>query len=466
MTTNHVQGIQQHSDFWRGALFGMVTGIASLLSYQYLSGILREPRLVSRSLFSEEEQFESKEALAMFIATESMKAGVRTRYLTRDISKKVLHSGYRNFRECWARDFGFAAYGMLALKQYDVVKETLESFFWHQRKNGQLPVKLQSMDPVTRFLHSLFEREQPTHRIMVPNYFSAHGAPSLDGQALLIISALQYVSDAKDTEFLQTHWHTLELALRWIRTYTESSCGLLIQGGYSDWTDSIARRGIVLYTNVLYWKVLHEMARCAETLDRRGEAAQLSYCADAVAQSIQDRFWREDLGYFVTSKKLSNLSSDGNLLAIAWGLASAEQTRSILNVMEEARMSDPVPTRVAHPPYPPELVAIENHIAGLSNYHTDASWLWLGAWHLIALTQLGDQEHAKKLLECLVDVIVRDRQINEAHGPDGKPLGSFWYKAEAPLIWNAGMVIYACHVYEQKFPTGNTMLSLLGPLTE
>jgi GH15 family glucan-1,4-alpha-glucosidase len=466
MVTNHMEGLRERSEFWRGALFGMVTGIASLLSYQYLSGILREPRLISRALVSEEDQFESKEALAMFIATESLKAGVRTRYLTRDISKRILHSGYRNFRESWARDFGFASYGMLALKQYDVVRETLESFFWLQKKSGQLPVKLQSMKPVTRFLHSLFEREQPTHKILMPNYFSAHGSPSLDGQALLIISTLHYVSEAGDQDFLQNNWHALELALKWLKAYAESPDGLLLQGGFSDWTDSVARRGCVLYTNVLYWKVLLEMAHHAETLDRNGEAVQLIYYANSVAQKIQERFWREDLGYFVTSNSLGNLSSDGNLLAIAWGLASPEQTESILNIMDEAGMSEPVPTRVVHPSYPPELIAIENRIAGLPNYHTDSSWLWLGAWHLIALTLHNDHDRAKKLLEGLADVIVRDQQINEVHGRNGKPLSSFWYKSEAPLIWNAGMVVYACRMYEHRFPTGNNLLSMLGSLTE
>jgi glycogen debranching enzyme len=346
------------------------------------------------------------------------------------------------------------------------VKETLESFFWHQKKNGQLPVKLQSMNPLTRFLHSLFEREQPTHRVMVPNYFSAHGAPSLDGQALLIISTLHYVGESKDDEFLHTHWHTLELALRWLKSYSESPGGLLSQQGFSDWTDSVARRGCVLYTNVLYWKVLHEMAHHAKKLDRNGTSSHLEYSADGIAKLIQERFWRADLGYFVTNDNLHNLSSDGNLLAIAWGLATAEQTESILKVMEEAGMSEPVPTRVAYPSYPSELIALENHIAGLPNYHTDASWLWLGAWHLIALTQHNDHDRAKKLLEGLVDVIVRDRQVNEVHGPDGKPLSSFWYKSEAPLTWNAGMVAYACSVYEHKFPTHNSMLSLLGPLAE
>jgi hypothetical protein len=52
--------------------------------------------------------------------------------------------------------------------------------------------------------------------------------------------------------------------------------------------------------------------------------------------------------------------------------------------MEEAGMAEPVPTRVVYPSYPKELVALENLLGRLPNYHTDASWLWIGAWHVIA----------------------------------------------------------------------------------
>jgi hypothetical protein len=141
------------------------------------------------------------------------------------------------------------------------------------------------------------------------------------------------------------------------------------------------------------------------------------------------------------------LSSDGNLLAIAWGLAKTEQAETILRVMEEAGMAEPVPTRVVYPSYPVELVALENLLGRLPNYHTDASWLWIGAWHVIALVRTGHIDKAHQLVARITEVIIRDRQVNEVHAPDGKPLSSIWYKSESPLSWNAGMIIYASHVF-------------------
>src|SRR6266496_4830223 len=197
----HVQ-----SGFWSGALFGTVTGMASLLTFQYLFGILRRPRLIPSAILLGQEEFENEKALAMFILAESLRSGIQTRRLTSNLSKEVVHAGYRNFSESWARDFGFAAYGLLALKQYNPVKETLEAFLWYQTRDGQLPVKLHSMNIVTRFLHSLFGREQSIETLLRPKYVSGHGAPSLDGQALLVNTALAYTQATGNSIFLENHW--------------------------------------------------------------------------------------------------------------------------------------------------------------------------------------------------------------------------------------------------------------------
>ena len=339
--------------FWSGALFGTVIGMTSLLTYQYFSGILRRPRLISKAIQFVEDQFETQEALALFIATENLRSAIQTRHLTNHLSKEILHAGYRNFRESWARDFGFAAYGLLALELYDTVKETLEAFFWHQTPEGRLPVKLHSIHYVTRFLYSFFGREQPIETIQKPKYISGHGAPSLDGQGMLVIAALAYVEETKDNTFLQNHWEQLRLAMKWLKSYHMVPENVLLhQGAFADWADSIARRGRVLYTNVIYWKALKEMAAAAANLGSKEESGHYSAEAEDVSRAIHTQLWRADLGYFVTSDKLHQLSSDGNLLAIAWGLAKTDQTESILQVMEEAGMADPVPTRVVYPSYP------------------------------------------------------------------------------------------------------------------
>ena len=463
MSNRPLQSTPPRYGFWSGALFGTVTGMASLLTFQYLFGILRRPRLSSTAILLGEQEFDNEEALAIFIAAESLRSGIQPRRLTIHGSKEILHAGYRNFSESWARDFGFAAYGLLTLKQYDPVKETLEAFFYHQTSIGQLPVKLHSVNVVTRFLHSFFGREQPNELMLKPKYISGHGAPSLDGQALLVIAALAYIQETGNIRFLEEHWDKLRAAMHWLENYRKlaSEDPLLYQGAFADWADSIARHGRVLYTNVVYWKALSEMAIAATRLNFHQEAVEYFVQAEKVLRAINRCFWRPDLGYFVTSDELSQLSSDGNLLAIAWGLATREQAEQTLDVMERAKMAEPVPTRVTYPSYPRHLIALENLVGGMGNYHTDASWLWIGAWHVIALVKVGHLEEAQKLVARILNVIVQDRQVNEVHAPNGKPLSSMWYTPEAPLTWNAGMIIYACHIFESKRQEDQNLLSAL-----
>jgi len=429
---------------------------------------LRRPRLISKAILMSQEEFEDEAALGIFISAESLQSGIQTRRLTSKSNKEIVHAGYRNFSESWARDFGFAAYGLLTLKQYNPVKETLEAFFWHQTSDGQLPVKLHSVDVVTRFLHSFFEREQPTEALLKPKYLSGHGAPSLDGQALLVIAALAYTQETGNKAFLETHWDKLKAAMRWLENYRKGpeDDPLLHQGAFADWADSIARRGRVLYTNVVYWKALSEMAIAATRLNLQQEAVFYYVKAERVLRAVNRYFWRGDLGYFVTSDELAQLSSDGNLLAIAWGMTKPEQAESILKVMEEAKMAEPVPTRVTYPSYPRQLIALENLLGGMATYHTSASWLWIGAWHIIALVRTGHMEEAQKLVTRMLAVIVRDRQVHEVHAPNGRPLSSIWYTPEAPLTWNAGMVIYACQIFENKRQEEHRVLSLFNRNTE
>ena len=446
----HSQKNTDRPSFIKGIAVGAAAGIASLIAYQYMHAILKQPRLTSRAVLSKPEDFDTLEERALFIAADNLRSGIEGRRFGNLKTRDIMHAGYRNFRESWARDFSFAAYGLMSLNEFKVVKETLEAFLEHQTPEGQLPIKLHSFHMVTRFMHSLLGREQSTEIPMRPKYISGHGTLSLDGQCLMVIAAIHYSFRANDHEFLKTHWAALVKAIAWTEgSVLESTDGLLTQGAFADWADSIALKGRALYTNVIYWKALQEMSEAATHFELKDQTSSL-YAQKAlrVGQAIQDHLWRPTLGYFAASDSFDQLTSSGNLLAIAWGLASKEQANSIMDALLVTGMAGPVPTKVAYPPFPRHLIAIENRLAGVANYHTDAAWLWIGAWHVIALARTGRIDEAHGILSRIADVIVRDQQVHEVYGPDGKPLSSFWYRSESPLTWNAGMVVYAYYVLE------------------
>lgn len=377
------------------------------------------------------------------IAATNLRDGIEKRPLPDGQETYVLCAGRRNFREPWARDFSFASFGLLALGETQVVRDGLALFERFQQPNGQFPVKIHATSALDRYLHSLLRREQPAQRPLRPKYVTAHHTISLDGNCLLIIATLNYVQQTGNEAFGRSLWPALLRALRWLDTYIHAEDGLLHQAAFTDWADSIARTGRVLYTNVLYWKALHDMAQAAPRLGTTSDHAYLTTCADMVQQAIQAHFWRPNLGYFITSQQFEFLNSSGNLLAIAWGLATPAQAQQILDKMAAFGMASPVPTQVSHRAYPRQFIAIENRLAGIPDYHTHAAWLWLGAWHVIALAKVGRPTEAQTLLQRIDEVIAREGVVHEVYGRNGQPLSTRWYTSEAPLTWNAGMVVYA-----------------------
>jgi glycogen debranching enzyme len=440
-------------NFWLGiglwSLLASLTGYLAWKIFGYGQRLYRQPLLPANGLPADLESHHTVQAKALAIASANLRAGIERRRLLNGQEKLILCAGLRNFREPWARDFGFASFGLIELGETEVVKECLEVFLLHQRPTGQFPVKIHSTSVADRYLHSLFKREQPNQAPLRPKYITAHNTISLDGNALLVVALLNYAQRTGDHAFAQTHWGDLKQAITWLETHGLEADGLLHQAAFADWADTIARRGRVLYTNVLYWKALQELAQAATEYGYHKDAAYFALRARHLKSSLNDHFWRVDLGYYVTNNIFDNLSSSGNLLAIAWELTTPSQAHAILDKMAEFGMADPVPTRVTHRPYPFKFIALENRLGGVGNYHTSSAWLWLGGWHIIALTRMERLAEAETLLYRLAKVIVRDGAVHEVYAPNGLYLASFWYTSEAPLTWSAGLVAHAYHVYQR-----------------
>jgi GH15 family glucan-1,4-alpha-glucosidase len=432
-----------------GSIVGAVVGYFFWTVIGYWQRLLSQPFLSPTTVPIDVVNHRPIEAKAHFIASANVRSGIEKRRLTNGQEKLILCAGSRNFREPWARDFGFASFGLIELDELQVTKEALEVFLINQKPSGQFPVKIHSTHILDRYLHSVFKREQPTRAPIKPKYVSGHNTISLDGNALLIVAALNYADRTGDQEFARTHWLALKKAVTWLEEHALEPDGLLHQAAFADWADSIARSGRVLYTNVLYWKALHDLAYWAAVVGTQKDQATFATKADQVKQSVNDHFWRNDLGYFVTNQEFDNLSSSGNLLAIAWDLTTPEQAHRILDMMNEFDMAHPVPTQVVHRAYPRKFIAIENRLGGLPDYHTSNAWLWLGAWHIIALARMGRLEEAETLLFQISNVIVRDGAVHEVYTQSGHYLSTFWYTSEAPLTWSAGMVVYAYRVYQR-----------------
>jgi GH15 family glucan-1,4-alpha-glucosidase len=435
---------------------GAFVGWFTFRAVSYFRRLFKQPYLPPYSVDLKIGEFTPLQYRGLAIATANLQDGIEKRLLPDGSEKLVLCAGRRNFREPWARDLSFASFGLVELGEYQVVRESLEAFLINQRPSGQFPIKVRSNGVFNRFLHSLFRREQPILAPLQPKYMSGHGTVSLDGNALLVVASLNYAARSGDDQFLADHWPALKQAWLWLQGYARED-GLLEQAAYSDWADTIARKGRVLYTNIAYWKALNDMAQSAAHLGEKVDEAHFSSEAARLGSLINAYFWSDDLGYYITSEGFENLSSGGNLLAIAWGLASPDQANAILAHMDRFDMANPIPTKPVYPPYPNRFIALENRLGRIGFYHTNAAWLWLGAWHVIALSQARRFKEAQEYMDRISEVIVRDGAVHEVFAPDGRYINGFWYNSEAPFTWSAGMVVYANFVLKRRLVGENLL---------
>jgi len=137
MTNNKIKNSNSENDF-RSILRFTVGGLAkaALIS---LNTLLNKRNLNfedGKDLFlAHLDEYKKNQRRALLIAAENLLSGIEERLLPDGSKKLVLNAGMRNFREPWARDFGFASYGLLSLNELEATKQSLEVFLQFQKED-------------------------------------------------------------------------------------------------------------------------------------------------------------------------------------------------------------------------------------------------------------------------------------------------------------------------------------------
>ncbi len=201
MNNNFLNGSRNKLRPFLPTTIAFLLGAISWYIISYWLRLLGRPPLVRTVMEGRIDNRLSQAEKAMQIASADLRAGIERRTLPDGRQKQVLCAGMRNFREPWARDFGFASFGLLELNEVRATRESLEVFLINQSEDGQFPVKVTSTRAFNRYLHSLFGRQQPIDRPIRPKMMTAHNTISLDGNALLVVAALNYLRHYDDDSF-------------------------------------------------------------------------------------------------------------------------------------------------------------------------------------------------------------------------------------------------------------------------
>jgi len=341
-----------------------------------------------------------------------------------------------------AEGFAFSSHGANMLGDFGVVRKNLEFFLSHQDMHGQLPLRVGGNYPLGfKFvLLNIVKTGKPTMTIDKPRW-----PRPVDQNSLFIIAASDYIQMSGDLGFAGYYSNNLKNALDWNFSQDRDGDLLIEQEPCSDWMDSVKKKGKVLYTNVCHWSALKCFASIAEKLDFSEDAEKYGRLAGAVKKRIDNIFWNGSYYADFIPGGERYFSTDGNILAVLWGLAG-EKSGAILKTAEEFGIANGVPCKTNYPRYPSGLESFWCKIGAIGDYHNETQWAWLGAAYALALYNLREKERAFDVLESISSVFIKYGTVHEVYDSKNRPLSRVFgitKKPEFPFAWSAGMFVYA-----------------------
>lgn len=375
---------------------------------------------------------------AWSVAAGSLRANYRR--LDGTPPRTLIVSGPRVYQHVHARDFSYAAGGALALGDLEPVRDTLETFIGFQRADGLYPRALATWPPYLCIALEYLGFKVPFRPPIRPNYVSEAFVENIDPNALLAWTAARYVAASGDSDFGRRHHRSLSAGLAWYEGRLDR--GLVSQPPYSDWQDTISRRGRVFYSNLAYWRGLESMADLAALLGRNREAERWRRRGRELQARAKAFFWDEQGGFFRGSEEWPGLEAGANLLAIAWGFAGKTEADRILQAFEKAGVWRKLGPRATVPDYPLRAKSYPALLSGFGDYHDRQVWSWQTAAAGLAFARLGDRRRGLEVLGPMAEVAARDGELGEVYDDAGQ-VRRWLARSESPFAWGSGLWVEA-----------------------
>ena len=367
-----------------------------------------------------------------------------------------------NFNDFWARDSFWASFGMLESGlDLDQVKKSLELFLLYQREDGKIPRKIVLDYNGLKYLGIKIKRKKP--RPIYTSSIKWHF--SVDDNLLLVIAFCKYIERTNDLEFAKKYYEQVKRALEFYSKKGLIRENLIHEVGFSNWEDTIYKKGFVLYTSCLWYeavgqfKKIYSILSFAETQDFASlQEINIPLTKDILSQ-IQKLFWLKDEGYFADSVYKSNQQKyfdlAGNMLAILFDIATTEQAEKILRFVEtncNASLQDErnILHPINYPLYPWYRISPVLFLFNIQKYQNGISWSWVEVLLVAAEVKMGKIEQAKIHLENLSNVIIKNGHIHETYWLDGRPFNHLFWKSAVPFAWGAGLYLYALAKLEKS----------------
>lgn len=349
-------------------------------------------------------------------------------------------AGRLHFNAYWARDGFWALLGALALGDHDQARAHLDLFIRYQMSSGELPVRIEFLGHTFGGYHT--RRPMPKALYRAGSIFPH----PIDPTALFIVAAREYFRHTHDMEFAGRFNPAMTKASRWLMQHDRDGDEIIENGYLAGWMDSILKKDKVFYLNLLYYEGLRSCEMLKTELQMMADAEQFRIATNRLYERFQTEFWNGR--YFtdwIRGSRRGGFSSDGNVLAILFGVATPDQSRKIMRFIAEHDLDGSTPLRTCYPVYSPYQVFPFYYLAGIPDYHRTMIWPWLGTLNAVNKHRLGDRLLALADLSRFGAWYVRDNAVSEVYDQQGRPVTRRFFYAEVPFAWNAGVYVYAVH---------------------
>jgi len=350
-----------------------------------------------------------------------------------------IYAGPKNFREYWARDGFFASLGACCLKDFEIVRKNLDLFIKYQKANGQIPLRVEEKNHSLSLIGIKVAYKHPRP---VYNSSQVWAGEAMDPTILFVIAACFYINSSGDRGWFLKNEKSLLRALDWILARKKER-GLIIEGQKANWADMAFKSGNVTYTNVCFWKALTDFSKIRPRYQIE---------AENLKKAINTKLWSNQKGYYVdwigrSGHIYDDFFVDGNLLAVAWGLAGPSKFKAIYSFIVKNHL-DAIPVIPCFPRLP-WLTDIFIRVVS-PFYHTKNIFAWWGPWEILGKLTIGDASGARKDFLSLSTVIVKNATFVEVFNQKGIPADVLWYKVERKIAWGAGVFLYAASQLEKE----------------
>lgn len=351
--------------------------------------------------------------------------------------KDGICAGRTHFSDIWIRDSFFASLGALSVQDYGIVKRNLQTVMRYMNEDGQVPLRIGQKYFLLKYL-GIQRKKQARYMedkgISVP----------VDGNSLLMIVFAQYLTHTKDTQFAKNYFTKLKHVIDWNFNQDIDHDLLIEEGGYAGWADSLNKKGKVLYTNTLHYQAVVSFVQICKHLKEHTYAKEYQLLANQINDKINELFW-ENTYYVdqVSLKKRYIFSTDGNLFAILFGIASLEKIKLILQTVQEFQLESDFSIATNYPKYSSKETYAPFSFIRMSDYHNGLIWVWLGCVNAVAKYTAGYPDEARHILHQIALKIVEYKGVYEVYN-HGKPVNRFFYKSEHGFAWSSGLFVWAC----------------------